>query len=140
MGRAFALADPAAEGPRLAELRRMLWAGLGRVAGAQLNGHPERTAPHMLNVSFPGVDGEALRAALADIAVSEGSACASDAPEPSHVLSGLGLSGALAQAALRFSVGRFTVPEDVETAARRVAAEVERLRELAGAAPAWCSV
>lgn len=139
MGRAFALAHPADEGPRLAALRRALWDGLADIDGVRLNGHPERSAPHILNVSFPGVDGESLRAALADIAVSEGSACASDVPEPSHVLSSLGLSEPVAQAALRLSVGRFTAPADVERAARRVAAEVGRLRALAAGAPAWCS-
>lgn len=139
MGAAFALARPADEGPRLADLRRVLWERLARIEGVRLNGDPERSAPHILNVSFPGVDGESLRAALPDVAASEGSACASDAPEPSHVLSALGLSDAVAQAALRFSVGRFTRVADVERAAARVAAEVARLRALAVAAPAWCS-
>lgn len=90
-------------------------------------------------MSFPGVDGESLRAALPDVAVSEGSACASDVPEPSHVLSSLGLSEAAAQAALRFSVGRYTAAADVAAAARRVTAEVGRLRALAPDAPGWCS-
>lgn len=139
MGAAFALARPAEDGPRLAALRRELWEALAAIDGARLNGHPEHTAPHILNVSFPGVDGESLRAALPDVAVSEGSACASDVPEPSHVLSSLGLSEAAAQAALRFSVGRYTAAADVAAAARRVTAEVGRLRALAPDAPGWCS-
>jgi cysteine desulfurase len=93
-----------------------------------------------LNVSFPGVDGESLRLALADLAVSAGSACNADSPEASHVLTGMGLSDAVAASALRFSVGRFTTAAEVDRAAGRVAAEVARLRALAASAPAWCSV
>jgi cysteine desulfurase len=93
-----------------------------------------------LNVTFPGAEGESLRLALRDLAVSAGSACAADSPEASHVLRGLGLSDALAASSLRFSVGRFTTEDEIETAAERVAAEVARLREVAKSAPRWCSV
>jgi cysteine desulfurase len=51
----------------------------------------------------------------------------------------MGLSDALASSSLRLSVGRFTTEPEVERAAARVAAEVERLRALAAGAPAWCS-
>ena len=139
MGQAYELADPAHDGPRLAGLRDRLWAGLSGVAGARRNGSTTHCAPHILSVSLPGVDGESLRFALRDIAVSAGSACASDVPEPSHVLSGIGLSDTLAQGTLRFSVGRFTSADDIDTAVERVRAEVERLRALAVSAPAWCS-
>ena len=98
-----------------------------------------RRAPHLLNVTFPGVEGESLRLALRDLAVSAGSACAADSPEASHVLTGMGLSDTLAASSLRFSVGRFTTAAEVERAAERVAAEVARLRALAASAPAWCS-
>jgi cysteine desulfurase len=93
----------------------------------------------VLSVSFPGVEGESLRLALRDVAVSAGSACAADSPEASHVLTGMGLSDTLAGSSLRFSVGRFTTAEDVRRAAARVAAAVARLRALAKSAPAWCS-
>ena len=139
MGKTFELARPDRDGPMLANLRAMLWRGLERIDGVRLNGCADRTAPHILNVCFPGVDGESLRLALADIAVSAGSACASDIPEPSHVLSNLGLSDALAQSSLRLSVGRFTKPADIERAVERIGAEVARLRTLAAGAPAWCS-
>lgn len=139
MGKTFELARPDRDGPMLANLRAMLWRGLERIDGVRLNGCADRTAPHILNVCFPGVDGESLRLALADIAVSAGSACASDLPEPSHVLSSLGLSDALAQSSLRLSVGRFTKPADIERAVERIGAEVARLRTLAAGAPAWCS-
>lgn len=139
MGKAYALADPTREGPRLGALRDRLWEGLGAIDGAVRNGSPARSAPHILSVTLPGVDGSSLLLALADIAISQGSACASSVPEPSHVLSGLGLSDALAQSTLRFGVGRFTSRADIEYAIERVTAEYGRLRALSRPAPAWCS-
>jgi cysteine desulfurase len=139
MGKAYELADPSSEAPRLAELRDRLWNELAAIEGVRQNGDPARRAAHVLNVTFPGVDGESLRYALGDLCVSAGSACAADSPEASHVLAGMGLSDVLAGSSLRFSVGRFTTEEDVLTAAAGVAAAVARLRSLAPSAPAWCS-
>ena len=138
-GRAFELAAERGEGPALAALRDRLWQGLAGIAGARRNGDPSRSAPHILSVAFPGVDGESLRLALADLAVSAGSACTSNRAAPSHVLSSLGLSDALAESTLRFGVGRYTTPAEVDRAVGRVAAEVGRLRAIAAGAPAWCS-
>jgi cysteine desulfurase len=139
MGKAYELADPEREAPRLAVLRERLWRELGAIAGVRQNGDPARRAAHVLNVTFPGVDGESLRFALQDVCVSAGSACAADSPDASHVLTGMGSSDVLAGSSLRFSVGRFTTEDDVVTAAARVAAAVARLRLLAPSAPAWCS-
>jgi len=139
MGKAYALADAAREGPRLKALLDALWRRLAAIPGARLNGDPDGRAPHVLNVTFPGVEGEGLRLALRDLAVSAGSACAADSPEASHVLTGMGLSDALAASSLRFSVGRFTTEAEIERAGERVATEVDRLRALAVGAPAWCS-
>jgi cysteine desulfurase len=138
MGMAYELADPAGEAPRLAALRDRLWRELSSIGGARQNGDPARRVPHILNVAFPGVDGESLRYALRDVCVSAGSACAADSPEASHVLTGMGVSDVLAGASLRFSVGRFTTEDDVVTAAARVAAAIARLRLLAPDAPKWC--
>ena len=139
MGKAYALADPAHEAPKLAALRDALWERLRAIPGARQNGDPERRAAHLLNVTFPGAEGESLRFALRDLAVSAGSACAADSPEASHVLTGMGLSDALASSSLRFSVGRFTTEAEIEQAAGRVRAAVERLRAYASGAPAWCT-
>jgi cysteine desulfurase len=139
MGRAYELADTEHEARELAELRDRLWTGLSAIDGVRLNGHPTQCSPHVLNVAFPGIDGESLRLGIAEIAVSAGAACNSAAPEASHVLSALGLSDALAGSSQRFSVGRFTEPADIDYAVERVTAEVERLRQLASAAPAWCT-
>jgi cysteine desulfurase len=139
MGKAYELADPLVEGPRLAALRDRLREAILRTPKCRENGDPGRRAPHLLNVTFPGAEGESLRLALTDIAVSAGSACTADSPEASHVLRAMGLSDALAASSLRFSVGRFTTEDEVVRAAERVTTEVERLRALAAGAPAWCS-
>jgi cysteine desulfurase len=139
MGQAYELADAEREAPALAALRDRLWAGLSAIEGVRLNGHPTQRSPHVLNVAFPGVDGESLRLGIAEIAVSAGAACNSTVAEPSHVLSALGLSDVLAGSAQRFSVGRFTDAAEIDYVIERVTAEVARLRELAGGAPAWCA-
>jgi cysteine desulfurase len=92
-----------------------------------------RRAPHVLNVSFEGVDGESLLYGLADVAVASGAACSSASREPSYVLRALGRDDLLAQASLRFAFGRFTSDADVSEVAGRVRAAVERLRALAPA-------
>ena len=61
MGRAYELADTEHEARELAELRDRLWTGLSAIDGVRLNGHPTQRSPHVLNVAFPGVDGESLR-------------------------------------------------------------------------------
>ena len=138
MGRAYEIADPAVEAPRLAALKQRLWEGLAGIDGARCNGHAEHCSPHVLNVTFPGVNGESLRLAIEEIAVSAGSACNAETPESSHVLSAMGLSDALAESTLRLSLGRFTTPEEIDYVVERISAEVGRLRELSASAPAWC--
>jgi cysteine desulfurase len=138
-GRAFELAASLNEGGRLLNLRDRLWERLRAIPGARRNGSREQGAPHILNVSFPGVEGESLRFALEDLAVSSGSACTSRSAEPSHVLRSLGLSDVLAESSLRFGIGRFTTPEEIDRAAARVVTEVARLRHVSESAPAWCS-
>ncbi len=140
MGLACQLADPSSEAGRLRALTDRLWSGLAELGGVQLNGADSARAPHILNVAFAGVEGESLRLALADLAVSAGSACASDTPDASHVLSGMGLGDALAASSLRFSVSRMTDSGEIDRAIARVQFEVTRLRALVGlCAPGWCS-
>jgi len=67
---------------------------------------------------------------MRDVALSSGAACTSTNPEPSHVLRALGLSDDLTRASLRFGLGRFNTQEDVDFAARSVAAAVQQLRAM----------
>jgi cysteine desulfurase len=135
MGEAFriARAEGVAESARLAALCARLLDGLRPVGGALLNGHATRRAPHILNVSFEGIDGEALLFELGDLAVASGAACSAETGEPSYVLRALGRSDALAQASLRFSVGRMTSADEIEATIAVVGAGVRRLRSLAPA-------
>ena len=70
-----------------------------------------------------------LLAAVPDLAISSGSACTSESDEASYVLRAIGLSNDLAESSLRFGLGRFTTPEDVDYAADRLIAEITRLRQ-----------
>ncbi|HEX4131565.1 MAG TPA: aminotransferase class V-fold PLP-dependent enzyme [Pirellulales bacterium] len=126
------------EMPRLAALRARLWSGLNSALdGVTLNGpvleEPGLRLPGNLNVSFAGVDGEALMMAMKTLAVSSGSACTSANPEPSHVLRALGIGEDLTRASLRFGLGRFNTADEVETAISAVSESVGQLRKLAGA-------
>ncbi|MDB5973623.1 MAG: aminotransferase class V-fold PLP-dependent enzyme [Nevskia sp.] len=138
MGAAFEIAKAqlAADAEHLAGLRDLLWQRLQVLPRILRNGDPGRAAPHVLNVSFDGVEGEALRASLPGLAVSSGSACSSATQEPSYVLRALGRDDELANASLRFSLGRGTTAEQVEKAAAAVIEQVLWLRELS---PIWVS-
>jgi cysteine desulfurase len=90
----------------------------------------------LLNVSFEGVEGESLRASLPELAVSSGSACSSATAEPSYVLRALGRDDEMANASLRFSIGRSTTASEIERAAALVIQQVQWLRELS---PLWAA-
>ena len=117
------------EAARLLELRERLWTGLqDRLDGLTINGHPEQRLPGNLNVSFDGVEGDALMNSMREIAVSSGSACTSADPQPSHVLRAMGVSDALTRASLRFGLGRFNTTEEIDRAVEVVVAAVHGLR------------
>ena len=132
MGKAAALAriEGAAETTRIASLRDRLKERIeGGLDGVHVNGGMEHRVAGNLNLSFDGVEGEALLLALKDVAVSSGSACSSASIEPSHVLRALGLSADRAHASVRFGLGRTTTEEEIDFAADRVVATVKTLRE-----------
>jgi cysteine desulfurase len=131
---AIASAELAGDAQRIEALRGRLLAGLEALGEVHFNGHRERRIPHVLNVSFEGVEGESLIFAMPGLAVSTGSACNSATQEPSYVLRALGRSDALAQGSVRFSLGKFSTSEDVEYALHVVSTEVRRLRQLSPAA------
>lgn len=96
------------------------------------NGHPEYCAPGTLNVSFESVEGESLilRLDMEGICVSTGSACTSGSMEPSHVLAALGLPPRLAQGTVRFSLGRNTTDDEVETVIEKLPNIIRQMRSL----------
>ncbi|MBT8422681.1 MAG: aminotransferase class V-fold PLP-dependent enzyme [Gammaproteobacteria bacterium] len=133
MGEAFRLlsGEMADEVPRLTKLREQLWSGLSQLPGVILNGHPQQRSASILTVSVSGVEGESLRFALRDIAVTSGSACNSATAEPSYVLRALGRDDVLAEASIRFSLGRFTTGADIEAAIDAFGTAVRHLRAVA---------
>jgi cysteine desulfurase len=141
----LAVAEMAEESRRLRRLRARLHDRIvPRLDDVTLNGAPlpeiepdgslpagvqERRLPGNLNLSFAGVEGEALLVSMKDVAVSSGSACTSASLEPSHVLMGIGVPADLAHASIRFGLGRWTTEEEVDYAAETAVKAVERLRE-----------
>jgi cysteine desulfurase len=131
LGKACALCgkEMEADRRRIEPMRDRLEAGLMRLDGARVNGSRNHRLPATTNMSFAGIDGEALLAALAkDVALSSGSACTSASPEPSYVLKALGLDDELAYASLRIGLGRFTTDEEIDYAIERVSETVQRLQ------------
>jgi cysteine desulfurase len=109
------------------KLRDAILTGLD---GTFINGSMEHRLPNNLNLSFAGVEGDALLMGINDVAVSSGSACTSATLEPSHVLKALGVADDLAHSSIRFGLGRFNTEEEVDYVAGRVIETVKRLREL----------
>jgi cysteine desulfurase len=105
---------------------------LARVADARVNGAGGARTPNTTNITFDGIEGEALVIALdlKALACSTGAACSSGAVEPSHVLTAIGLSAEEARASLRFSLGRHTTAEEVAFGLEVIPAAVGKLREL----------
>ena len=97
-----------------------------------VNGDPKRRLPGTTNISFDYIEGEGFVIAmdLRGIACSTGAACSSGSLEPSHVLTAIGKTPAQARSSIRFSLGRFTTPEDIETALEIIPAVAERLRSV----------
>ncbi len=142
IARAIELAteDMEPEAMRLAALRSQLSQRLTESAGpvelcgpglaeTDEQGEPLRL-PGNLNLSFEGLDGEALLMRLEGLAISSGAACSSSEPTPSHVLLALGLTEDQARSSLRFGLGRFNTAQQVAWAVEQVAGAVRELRKL----------
>ena len=131
----LAISEQETEVTRLSQLRNQLYEQLtSNIPNLLLNGPAlddvSLRLANNLNVCFGDVDGEALMMSTPDLAISSGSACSSTNPEPSHVLLAIGRSDDETRASLRFGLGRFTTPADVDTAAQLLAKSIQRLRAL----------
>ena len=136
MGEAFRIAreEMKAENERIRMLRDRLLAGLQDMEEVYVNGDLEHRVPHNLNVSFNFVEGESLIMGMKELAVSSGSACTSASLEPSYVLRALGRNDELAHSSIRFTLGRFTTPEDIDFAVKLIKERIGKLREMS---PLW---
>lgn len=119
------------EAKRLASLRDALEKGiLQAIPDTRVNGNTAERLPNTSNICFGKIDGEALLMSLNEIAVSNGSACNSASTEPSYVLKALGLDDDSAYGSLRFSLGRMTNEQDIETAVRHISEVVNRMKKV----------
>jgi cysteine desulfurase len=126
----FSLVDDAA---RISALRDRLEQGLlARVPDSRANAAGAPRTSNTSNITFPGIEGDALIIALdlKGLACSTGAACSSGAVEPSHVLTAIGLPAAEARASIRFSLGRHTTAAEIDAALDIVPAAVAQLRQL----------
>ncbi|MBX6350272.1 MAG: cysteine desulfurase [Clostridia bacterium] len=131
-GRAVeALGELRAAWPRMRRQKRLFLELAGKaLAELVVNGpDPDDAAPHILNVSLPGLAGEVVVHALEEegVFVSTGSACTSRDPRPSHVLLAMGLPAERAHGAVRVSLSRFTSDDEVASAAEALVRVARRL-------------
>jgi cysteine desulfurase len=133
----IAVAEREGECARLGALRddleRALLAG---IPDAVIHCRDSARAPHIISISVPGVESESLLMAmdLAGVACSAGSACQTGSDSGSHVLFAVGVSPALADAAIRLSLGPMTTAEAVARVAAILPNLVDRMRGLSVAA------
>ena len=126
-------AERADRAARLIPLRdRLIGQILEEIPDARLTGHPGERLPNHASFVFRGVDGNALLMAL-DIegfACSSGSACKTGSPEPSEVLTAMGLSREWALGSLRLTLGHSTQPSDVEAFLKILPSTIDKIRKL----------
>jgi len=105
-----------------------------KIPGVRINGTAQARLPNITNLSFEGLEGEAMVIAmdLEGVAISTGSACASGSLEPSHVLIAMGLRPEVVQGSLRFSLGYDNTEEEVESVLSILTRVTDRLRRLSG--------
>lgn len=114
-------------------LRDRLISGIMKeIPGARLNGTIAGRLPNNCNISFEGIDGEALllRLDLAGIAASSGSACTAGNQEVSHVLKAIGLTENEAKGSLRLTTGTGNTEKEMDEAVHAISEIVKDLRTL----------
>lgn len=111
-------------------LRDVFLEHVGKLEDIKINTNLSNSYPGILSITFLGIKAETLLAMLDGVCLSMGSACNSQAVEPSHVLSAIGLSPQEAEATVRVSFGLPTKEEEVILVAKRIVQKVELLRSI----------
>lgn len=115
----------------VAALKRQFLEQLAERVSVQTHGDLRRGSPYIVNFSVAGIGSDALLNQLAaELAIASGSACASGAIEPSHVLRAMGIEGEALYGAVRLSFSRDHTQADVSAAVARIAAAIGRMKEL----------
>lgn len=120
------------ETKRLIPLRdKLIREILQKIPDSRLNGDHKRRLPNNVNVSFRGLEGEAIlmKLDMENIAASSGSACTSGSLDPSHVIRALGLSEEWTHSSTRFSLGHGNTEEEVDYLLQKLPGIIKELRE-----------
>ena len=117
LGKACEIAKKYMDDDRILKLRDRFWKLLQDNFGdaLTLNGHPIHRLPNTLNVSFVGKVGAEILSRLSGVAASTGAACHSGSVELSPVLKAIGIAPEVGMGAIRFSLGRTTTVQELET-------------------------
>lgn len=129
----FALSDLQNELRRQERLRDRLFTSLATEFPDSLtsnSGIPTFCLKNTVNLRFHATPADAVLASLVRVAASRASACSAGMEEPSHVLLAMGMTNREAEESMRFSLGRFTTPSEIEAAIVDVSVAVTRIREL----------
>jgi len=122
------------ENKRLSELRDYFISEVLRIIPKTLlNGHPTNRLCNNVNISFIDVEGEAILLMLnerAGVCASSGSACTSKSLDPSHVIIACGRPYEVAHGSIRFSLGRYTTKEEVDSALSVLPGIISELRAI----------
>ncbi|MFC1598020.1 cysteine desulfurase family protein [Patescibacteria group bacterium] len=135
LAKALELADARQEqeSARLTALRDKLTKGiLNTIPDTELNGDAKQRLPNNVNILIKNIDGQALLFNLDQqgIQASLGSACATGATEPSHVIMALGRSGAEAHSSLRLTLGKDTTEAEIDQVLESLPTIIQKLRGL----------
>jgi len=134
----LAVQELEAENERIIVLRDKLLKGLlEKIPHTKINGPiGEDRLPNNINLSFIGIEGEAMLLLLdaQKICASTGSACASGSLDPSHVLLAMGLEHGVAHGSIRLTLGKKSTEEDVDFVIEKLSEIVKRLRDMS---PYW---
>lgn len=114
---------------KMSVLRTKLEQALLDFGNVSVNGNTKARLPNTTNLSFSGIRAPSLLKEVGDIALSTGSACSSALAEPSHVLRAMGLTDEIAYSSVRFSLGRFTTEEEIETSLIAFGRAIKKLRD-----------
>ena len=122
LGEACELASDLSHVANIEALRDRFWVALREALGDHvvLNGHPENRLPNTLNVSFVDRVGAEILEKMPEVAASTGSACHTGRVELSPVLEAMGVSQETGAGAVRFSLGRMTTAQEIDTVSDRL--------------------
>jgi cysteine desulfurase len=99
----------------------------GAIPSVRMNGHPEKSLPNTLSLSFPNVEANTLVSRLEGVAVSAGAACHAESIDVSAVLEAMQVPIEYAMGTIRFSTGRGTTMDEIKRAAEEVIVTVKAL-------------